>query len=89
MVPAFPRRFRSALILCKLRKAEGIGLGLAIAKKIVEDHGGEVYLDKGNKTGTLFRIKIPFRIPEQAVLSVVPLRAKRKSRSMALSVDTP
>jgi signal transduction histidine kinase len=70
-------------------KAEGIGLGLAIAKKIVEDHGGEIYLDKGNKSGTLFTITIPFRIPEQAVMSVVPLRAKRKSRSMALSVDTP
>ena len=70
-------------------KAEGIGLGLAVAKKIVEDHGGEIYLDKGNKSGTLFTITIPFRIPEQAVMSVVPLRAKRKSRSMALSVETP
>jgi signal transduction histidine kinase len=70
-------------------KAEGIGLGLAIAQKIVEDHGGELYLDKGNKSGTLFTITIPFRIPEQAVMSVVPLRAKRKSRSMALSVDRP
>jgi signal transduction histidine kinase len=70
-------------------KAEGIGLGLAIAKKIVEDHGGEIYLDRGNKSGTLFTITIPFRIPEQAVMSVVPLRAKRKSRSMALSVDIP
>jgi signal transduction histidine kinase len=69
-------------------KAEGIGLGLAIAKKIVEDHGGEIYLDKGNKGGTLFTITIPFRIPEQAAMSVVPLRAKRKSRSIALSVDT-
>jgi signal transduction histidine kinase len=70
-------------------KAEGIGLGLAIAKKIVEDHGGEIYLDKGNNSGTLFTITIPFRIPEQAVMSVAPLRAKRKSGSMALSVDIP
>lgn len=41
-------------------KAEGSGLGLAIAKKIVEDHGGEIYLDGGCKTGTLFKITIPF-----------------------------
>src|ERR1700727_590586 len=40
--------------------AEGSGLGLAIAKKIVEDHGGEIYLDKGSEPGTLFKITIPF-----------------------------
>jgi signal transduction histidine kinase len=41
-------------------KAEGSGLGLAIAKKIVEDHGGEIYLDGGSEAGTLFKIMIPF-----------------------------
>jgi signal transduction histidine kinase len=41
-------------------KAEGSGLGLAIAKKIVEDHGGEIYLDGGSGAGTLFKITIPF-----------------------------
>ena len=41
-------------------KAEGSGLGLAIAKKIVEDHGGEISLDKESETGTLFKIIIPF-----------------------------
>jgi signal transduction histidine kinase len=49
---------------------EGSGLGLAIAKKIVEDHGGEIYLDGSNKTGTLFKIMIPFGIPEGAPSSV-------------------
>jgi signal transduction histidine kinase len=41
-------------------KAEGSGLGLAIAKKIVEDHDGEIYLDRESETGTLFKITIPF-----------------------------
>jgi signal transduction histidine kinase len=41
-------------------KAEGSGLGLAIAKKIVEGHGGEIYLDGESETGTLFKIMIPF-----------------------------
>jgi signal transduction histidine kinase len=45
-------------------KTEGSGLGLAIAKKIVEDHGGQIYLDRTNTTGTLMRITIPFAIPE-------------------------
>ena len=44
-------------------KIEGSGLGLAIAKKIVEDHGGEIYLDRRNATGTLIEITIPFCHP--------------------------
>jgi signal transduction histidine kinase len=44
-------------------KAKGSGLGLTIAKKIVEDHGGAIHLDGDNETGTLFRITIPFAIP--------------------------
>lgn len=48
-------------------KSEGTGLGLAIAKRIVEDHGGELFLDAGEKTGTSFKISIPFAIPEGAI----------------------
>jgi signal transduction histidine kinase len=70
-------------------KAEGSGLGLAIAKKIVEDHGGEIYLDGRNKTGTLFKITMPFGIPEGAIVSVAPILSKHKSRSMARCVNTP
>jgi signal transduction histidine kinase len=70
-------------------KAEGSGLGLAIAKKIVEDHGGEIYLDGRNETGTLFKITIPFAIPEGALISVGPTHPTRKSRSMAHRVNTP
>jgi signal transduction histidine kinase len=55
-------------------KAEGSGLGLAIAKKIVEDHGGEIHLDERVETGTLFRIRIPFGIPEGAVKSLGPVQ---------------
>jgi signal transduction histidine kinase len=55
-------------------KAEGSGLGLAIAKKIVEDHGGEIHLDERLESGTLFRITIPFGIPEGAVKSLSPMR---------------
>jgi signal transduction histidine kinase len=68
-------------------KAEGSGLGLAIAKKIVQDHGGEIYLDRGNEIGTLFRITIPFAIPE-GIVSVGPIPSRRNSRSMMASVNT-
>jgi signal transduction histidine kinase len=70
-------------------KAEGSGLGLAIAKKIVEDHGGEIYLEGGNETGTLFKITIPFGIPEGAIMPVSPIHSKRRSISVALSINTP
>jgi signal transduction histidine kinase len=46
-------------------KSEGCGLGLAVAKKIVEDHGGQIYLDEKKKNGTLFTIMLPFAIPEE------------------------
>jgi signal transduction histidine kinase len=46
-------------------KAAGNGLGLAIAKKIAEDHGGRVCLEEKNETGTLFKVIIPFAIPRQ------------------------
>jgi signal transduction histidine kinase len=48
-------------------KAEGSGLGLAIVKKIVEDHGGEIYVSGRSGTGTLFKITIPFAIPLGAI----------------------
>jgi signal transduction histidine kinase len=60
-------------------KADGSGLGLAIAKKIAEDHGGEIYLDGRNETGTLFNITIPFAIPYGAIArSSEPLQAQVK-----------
>jgi signal transduction histidine kinase len=47
-------------------KARSSGLGLAIAKKFVEDHGGVIRLDGGSATGTLFKITIPFAMREGA-----------------------
>jgi signal transduction histidine kinase len=48
-------------------KSEGTGLGLAIAKRIVEDHCGEILLDSREKTGTSFKITLPFAIPDEAI----------------------
>jgi signal transduction histidine kinase len=49
-------------------KTEGTGLGLAIAKRIIEDHGGELLLDPGEKPGTSFKISMPFAIPNTVLL---------------------
>ncbi len=40
-------------------KANGTGLGLAIAKKIVEDHGGEISLEKTSPQGSVFLVRLP------------------------------
>jgi signal transduction histidine kinase len=58
-------------------KARGNGLGLAIAKKVVEDHGGEIYLDERCKTGTLFKIMIPFAVPKGEIprMSLAPVNS--------------
>jgi signal transduction histidine kinase len=67
--PGIPQKIQTAIFepFVSYGKAEGRGLGLAIAKKIVEDHGGQIALDRKNKTGTLFRITMPFAIPRGAV----------------------
>jgi len=43
-------------------KPAGCGLGLVIAKTLVEDHGGTIYLDERCERGTSFFITIPFAI---------------------------
>ncbi|MGR9037893.1 MAG: sensor histidine kinase, partial [Gammaproteobacteria bacterium] len=40
-------------------KAKGTGLGLAIVKKIIEEHGGTIWVDSRRKTGAGFIIQLP------------------------------
>ena len=64
-------------------KANGTGLGLAIAKKIVEEHGGEIILEKTSAEGSVFLVRLPQRTttlseqPSQAGIRVVAPAAER------------
>lgn len=40
-------------------KATGFGLGLAITKKIVDDHGGRVFVTEGETPGTVVVMELP------------------------------
>jgi len=40
-------------------KTEGMGLGLAIARRVIEDHGGTISCESQRGTGTIFEIRLP------------------------------
>jgi signal transduction histidine kinase len=45
-------------------KENGTGLGLTVVQKIVQDHGGEVTIERTSPQGTVFRIELPFPAPQ-------------------------
>jgi two-component system sensor histidine kinase AtoS len=49
-------------------KENGTGMGLTVVQKIVQDHGGEVAVERTSTAGTTFRIGLPMSpAPEDAV----------------------
>jgi signal transduction histidine kinase len=48
-------------------KENGTGLGLTVVQKIVQDHGGQVLLERTSDARTIFRITLPGRAPQGAL----------------------
>ncbi|MCH8286834.1 PAS domain S-box protein, partial [candidate division KSB1 bacterium] len=44
------------------RKVGGTGLGLAISKSIIEQHGGEIWVESGKNKGNSFKFTLPANI---------------------------
>jgi len=44
-------------------KENGTGLGLTVVQKIIQDHGGEVAVERTSPAGTVFRITLPHPAP--------------------------
>jgi signal transduction histidine kinase len=48
-------------------KENGTGLGLTVVQKIVQDHGGEVAVERTSSDGTVFRVTLPRPVPTAIV----------------------
>jgi len=81
MTHIFDRFYRSDE--ARSREAGGAGLGLAISKRIVEAHGGDLGVESTPGKGTLFRFSIPLaeRNPEHTDRLKRPPARKRKGKA--------
>jgi signal transduction histidine kinase len=61
-----PRIFERFYQVDKSRAGSGVGLGLAIAKEIIEAHGGSISVESVVGLGTKFTVSLPTRAPKSS-----------------------
>ena len=66
--PGIPENIRAFLFepFITHGKENGTGLGLAVAKKIIEDHGARISFDSRTGMGTTFKIELPMALVKTA-----------------------
>src|SRR5262249_43340346 len=67
--PGIPDPIRDSLFqpFVSYGKQNGSGMGLAVAQKIIQDHGGEIAVERSSETGTIFRMTIPLALRSEGV----------------------
>ena len=56
-------------------KENGSGMGLAVAQKIIQDHSGEISVERTSEIGTVFKITLPLALQPEATSSSAVQRA--------------
>jgi signal transduction histidine kinase len=54
-----PDRLKEILTPFFSTRDEGMGLGLSIARTIVEAHGGQIWAENRSSGGAVFRVRLP------------------------------
>jgi signal transduction histidine kinase len=72
--PGIPEAIRETLFqpFVSSEKEQGIGLGLTVVQKLMQDHNGEVSVERTGADGTVFKLVFPAKIATQ---NQVPLGA--------------
>ena len=70
--PGIPEAVRGRLFepFVSHGKENGTGMGLTVVQKILQDHGGDVAVEKTSTEGTTFRIHLPLNLSTESVLAV-------------------
>jgi len=59
-----PKDFGSIFNPFFTTKTDGVGLGLPIVSKIVDEHGGKLHVESEPQVGSVFRFDVPTSFPE-------------------------
>lgn len=61
--PGIPEEIRARIfdVFFSTKGSKGTGLGLAVTKKVVEEHGGRLELESDESVGTRFTMTLPRR----------------------------
>lgn len=67
--PGIPEQIRNSIFqpFVSYGKENGIGLGLTVVQKIVQEHGGQVGVESTGPDGTVFKMQFPLRVPSNRV----------------------
>ena len=70
--PGIPEAIRGSLFqpFVSHGKEKGIGLGLTVVQKIMQDHGGNVAILESGPHGTVFELSFPLRVEDPQVAPV-------------------
>jgi len=59
-----PKQLQAIFDAFVTTKAQGMGLGLAICRRIIESHGGQLSALSDGKSGALFQFVLPIQLPD-------------------------